>query len=282
MSCKKISFSEPIVLVVCFVLLLVNAGVVFADVKLPAVIGDNMVLQRDRAAHIWGWAEPGEEIMVSASWRTMAWGVTANKDGRWSFEMSPPNTAGPHEMTVSSKNTITIKNILVGEVWVCSGQSNMQMSVRSSANAEQEIASADYPKVRLFTVKRKVADEPQTDCEGSWTMCSPETVPDFSAVGYFFGRELHQQLDVPVGLIHTSWGGTPAESWTRRGALESVPDCVPIVERFEEAMAKYPEAKKKYDESMIAWKEDVKKAKAEGKNPPRRPGAPFGPGNPHS
>lgn len=113
-------------------------------------------------------------------------------------------------------------------------------------------------------------------------MCSPETVPGFSAVGYFFGRELHKELNVPIGLIHTSWGGTPAESWTRRGALESVPDCMPILERFDEAMAKYPEAKKKYDESMIAWKEDVKKAKAEGKNPPRRPGAPFGPGNPHS
>ena len=282
MSCKKNRFSEPIVLVLCFVLLLTNAGAIFADVKLPAVIGDNMVLQRGKAAHIWGWAEPGEQIMVSASWRTMAWGVTANKEGRWSFEMSPPKTAGPHEMTVSSKNTITINNILVGEVWVCSGQSNMQWSVGRAANPDQEIAAADYPKVRLFTVKRKVASEPQTDCEGSWTMCSPETVPGFSAVGYFFGRELHKELNVPIGLIHTSWGGTPAESWTRRGALESVPDCAPILERFDEAMTKYPEAKKKYDESMIAWKENVKKAKAEGKKLPRRPGAPFGPGNPHS
>ncbi|MHC4087760.1 MAG: sialate O-acetylesterase [Planctomycetota bacterium] len=282
MSFKKNSFCEPIILVVCFVLLLVNTGVVFADVKLPAVIGDNMVLQQGKVAHIWGWAEPNEQVMVNASWRTMTWEVTANKDGKWSFEMSPPKTAGPHEMTVSSKNSITIKNILVGEVWVCSGQSNMQWSVNRSANAEQEIAWADYPKVRLFTVKRKVANEQQTDCEGSWTMCSPETVPGFSAVGYFFGRELHKELNVPIGLIHTSWGGTPAESWTRRGALESVPDCTPILERFDKAMAKYPQAKKKYDESMIAWKENVKKAKAEGKKPPRRPGAPFGPGNPHS
>jgi sialate O-acetylesterase len=282
MSFKKNSFGEPIVLVLCFVLLLANAGTIFADVKLPAVIGDNMVLQRGKAAHIWGWAEPGEQIMVNASWRTMAWGVTANKDGKWSFEMSPPKTAGPHEMTVSSKNTITIKNILVGEVWVCSGQSNMQWSVKASANAEQEIAGADYPKVRLFTVKRKVADEPQTDCEGNWTMCSPETVPGFSAVGYFFGRDLHKELNVPIGLIHTSWGGTPAEAWTRRGALESVPDCVPILERFDEAMAKYPQAKKKYDEDVVKWKEAAEKAKAEGKNPPRRPRGPFGPGNPHS
>jgi sialate O-acetylesterase len=282
MICKKNSFSKPIILGLCVVLLLVNTGAVFADVKLPAVIGDNMVLQRGKASHIWGWAEPDEQIMVSASWRTMSWGVTANKDGKWSFEMNPPKTAGPHEMTIGDTNTVTIKNILVGEVWVCSGQSNMQWSVRASANAEQEIAGADYPKVRLFTVKRKVADEPQTDCEGSWTMCSPETVPNFSAVGYFFGRELHKELNVPIGLIHTSWGGTPAEAWTRRGALESVPDCLPILQRFDEAMAKYPEAKKKYDEDVVKWKEAAEKAKAEGKNPPRKPRGPFAPGNPHS
>ena len=137
MSSKKISFSEPVVLVVCLVLLAASAGAAFANVKLPAVIGDNMVLQRGKKAPIWGWAEPGEQIMVSVSWRTMSWGVTANKDGRWSFEMSPPKTAGPHEMTISDTNTVTIKNILVGEVWVCSGQSNMQWSVRQSANAEQ-------------------------------------------------------------------------------------------------------------------------------------------------
>ena len=282
MSCKNSWFSEPIVLVLCVVLLLLSTGAIFADVKLPAVIGDNMVLQRGKASHIWGWADPNEQITVSVSWRTMSWEVTTDKEGKWSFEMSPPKTTGPHEMTLRSKNTITIKNILVGEVWVCSGQSNMQWSVRASANADQEIAGADYPKIRLFTVKRKVANEPQTNCEGSWTMCSPETVPGFSAVGYFFGRELHKELDVPIGLIHTSWGGTPAESWTRRGALEAVPDCLPILERFDEAMAKYPEAKKKYDEDVIKWKKAAEKAKAEGEKPPGRPRAPFGPGNPHS
>ena len=119
-------------------------------------------------------------------------------------------------MTISGKNVIEIKNIMVGEVWVCSGQSNMQMAVQSSANAKQEIAGAAYPKIRLFTVKRKVAEKPQSDCEGSWTECSPETVPGFSAVAYYFGRTLHKELNVPVGLIHTSWGGTPAEAWTRR------------------------------------------------------------------
>jgi sialate O-acetylesterase len=282
MSSKKSSFSHPIILFVSLVLLAASTDVIFANVKLPAVISDNMVLQRGKKIPIWGWADAGEQIMVSVSWHSMAWSVVTNGNGNWSFEMSPPKTTGPHEMTLSGKNTITIKNILVGEVWVCSGQSNMHWSVNRSTNAEQEVAQADYPNIRLFSVERKVADKPQTDCAGSWMMCSPETVPGFSAVGYFFGRELHQQLDVPIGLIHTSWGGTPAEAWTRRDVLESEPDCAPILQRFDEAMAKYPEAKKKYDESVIKWKEAVEKAKAEGKKPPRRPRAPFGPGNPRS
>jgi len=282
MSSKRINFSEAVFLVLCLVVLLTNAGAVFADVKLPAVISDNMVIQRGKKTPIRGWAEPDEQIMVGVSWHSMAWGINADKDGKWAFEMTPPTTAGPHEMTISGKNTIKIKNILVGEVWVCSGQSNMQWSVRASANAEQEIAGADYPDIRLFSVERKVAEQPQTDCVGSWSLCSPQTIPGFSAVAYYFGRELHKELNVPIGLIHTSWGGTPAEAWTRRGALESVPDCAPILERFDEAMAKYPEAKKKYDEDVNKWKEAAEKAKAEGKNPPRRPRAPFGPGNPHS
>ena len=282
MSCKKNSFSEPIVLVLCVVLLLVNAGAIFADVKLPAVISDNMVLQRGKKAPIWGWAEPGEKVRVKGSWQLFGTSTKAKDNGKWMVKIQPPKAGGPYEIVLKGNNTITLKNILVGEVWICSGQSNMQWSVKQAANPEQEVAAADFPKVRLFTVKRKVAEQPQSDCVGSWTMCSPETVPGFSAVGYFFGRELHQQLDVPVGLIHTSWGGTPAESWTRRGVLESEPDCIPILQRFDEAMAKYPEAKKKYEENVGKWKEAAEKAKAEGKNPPRRPRPPFGPGNPHS
>jgi sialate O-acetylesterase len=282
MSNRKIRFLKPTIIAISVFLLPANAGVVLADVKLPAVIGDNMVLQRGKATTLWGWGEPGEQIMVSVSWHSMEWQITADNLGNWTSKMNPPRTSGPHEITFSGNNTIKLKNILVGEVWVCSGQSNMQMSVRSSANAEQEIAQADYPNIRLFSVERKVADKPQSDCIGSWLECRPETVPGFSAVGYFFGRKLHKELNVPIGLIHTSWGGTPAESWTRRDILESEADCIPILQRFDEAMAKYPEAKKKYDERVIEWKEAVEKAKAEGKDPPRRPNAPFGPGNPHS
>ncbi len=275
MSCKRMS-------IVSFVMLLAVAGVVCADVKLPAVIGDNMVLQQGRKLSIWGWAEPGEEVTAGVSWHSMSWAVTADANGKWVFKMNPPKAGGPYEMTISGKNVIRIKNIMVGEVWVCSGQSNMQWAVSQSANAEQEIAEANYPKLRLFTVERKVADQPQPDCSGSWTSCSPQTVPGFSAVAYFFGRELHKTLGVPVGLIHTSWGGTPAEAWTKRGVLKADADFKPILARYDEAVAKYPQAKQEYEQKLEEWKQAVEKAKAEGSQVPRRPGELFGPGNPNS
>jgi sialate O-acetylesterase len=263
------------------VLLLAGTGAVYADVKLPAIIGDDMVLQQGGKVPIWGWADPGEEVMVGVSWNSMKWAVTADKDGKWLFRMNAPKAGGPYEMTLTGKNSITIKNILVGEVWVCSGQSNMEFALRQANNAQQEIADANYPNIRLFTVRRKVAEKPQSDCEGNWSECIPETVPGFSAVGYFFGRDLYRQLKVPIGLIHTSWGGTPAEAWTRRGVLESDPDFAPILKRYDDAVARYPQARKEYEQKLAEWKQAVEKAKAEGTNSPRRPGAPFGPGSPY-
>ena len=282
MSFKRIGFNQSVILILSIVSVLVGAGAAFADIRLPAIIGDNMVLQQDQKVSIWGWADPGEEVMVGVSWHNMKWAVTADRNGKWEYKMNPPKTGGPYEMTLSGKNTITIKNIQVGEVWICSGQSNMQWSVQNSNNAEQEIAAADYPNIRLFTVQREVAEQPKSDCTGEWTLCSPETVPGFSAVGYFFIRELHQKLGVPVGMIHTSWGGTPAEAWTRRGVLKSDTDFRPVLERYDEAIKKYPEAKKEHEKKLEQWKEVVAKAKAEGTKAPRRPREPFGPGHPHS
>ena len=282
MSYKRTGLSEKIVLILSSILLLVSAGAAVADIKLPAIIGDNMVLQQGGKVPIWGWADPGEEVTAGVSWNSTKLAVKADKDGKWTFKINPPKAGGPYEMMIAGKNTITIKNILVGEVWVCSGQSNMQMSVQSSANAEQEIAEAGYPKIRLFSVKLTVAEKPQSDCEGSWTECSPATVPGFSAVAYFFGRELHKQLNVPVGLIHTSWGGTPAESWTRREVLEANADFVPIVKRYDDAVAKYPQAMEEYKQKLVEWKQAAEKALSDGNKPPRRPGEPFGPGNPNS
>jgi sialate O-acetylesterase len=251
-----------------------------AEVRLPAIIGDNMVLQGGDRVPLWGWADPNEEIAVSVSWRQLEWSVQADQDGKWRFTMTAPDFGGPYTITLKGKNTVTIKNILVGEVWIGSGQSNMEMSVRSSANAEQEIAAARHPKVRLFSVKRTVAQTPQSNCEGKWVECSPETVGDFSAALYFFGREIHQQLDLPVGLIHTSWGGTPAESWTGQPMLEENPIFEPILKRYKDALAAYPQAMVKYKEDLAKWNEVARKAREAGTRVPPRPNEPFGPGNP--
>ncbi|MCP4260734.1 MAG: sialate O-acetylesterase, partial [Planctomycetes bacterium] len=157
-----------------------------------------------------------------------------------------------------------------------------QWSVQASNNAKEEISAANYPNIRLFSVTRKIAGEPQSDCEGSWLECSPETVPGFSAVGYFFGRELHKKLNVPIGLIHTSWGGTPSEAWTRREVLESEPAAGPILERYDDVVARYPQIKQEYLQKVEEWKEAAETAKAEGKKVPRRPRTPYGPENPHA
>jgi len=271
---------KPTLLMVALVLFC--AGAVVADVRLPAVIGDNMVLQRGEKVTIWGWADPGEEVTVGVSWSQMKWAVTAGEKGEWSFRMNSPKTGGPYKMTVNGKNKIEIDNVMSGEVWVCSGQSNMAMSVQSSNNREEEIAAADYPNIRLFTVARKVAEKPLQDCQGSWSQCSPETVPGFSAAGYFFGRKLHQELNVPIGLIHTSWGGTPAEAWTRIEFLKADSDFEPILTRQADVVARYPKAYKEYERKVEEWKKAAEKAKADGGQPPRRPRAPRGPDHPHS
>ena len=239
---------KPALLVVALVLS--AAGAAFADVRLPAVIGDNMVLQRNEEVSIWGWADPGEQVEATFGWTWRRLTVAANSKGQWQFKVRSPKAGGPYKMTIKGRNTINIDNILCGEVWVCSGQSNMQWSVQASANAAEEIAAADYPNIRLFTVTRTVAQKPMKDCQGSWASCSGETVPGFSAVGYFFGRELHKRLDVPIGLIHTSWGGTPAEAWTRREVLEAGADFEPILTRQTEIIANYPKAYKEYERKV--------------------------------
>ena len=194
-----------------------------AAVKLPAVIGDNLVLQRGQPVPIWGWADKGEEVTVAVTGQSQA--AKADDQGRWKVVLDKLDVGEPREMTVkaSSGSTLTLKNILVGEVWVGSGQSNMELDVSSSRNAAQEIAAAKYPQIHLFTVAKKKAAKPQTDCTGQWVECSPSTVPGFSAAAYYFGRQLHKELNVPVGLIHSSWGGSGAAFWVSRKTLKSIP-----------------------------------------------------------
>lgn len=259
--------------------LLLIASVAHAEVKLPAVIGDHMVLQREATVPVWGWADAGEKVTVTFGDQKVE--ATTGADGRWRIDLKGLKAGGPFEMTIAGKNTIVVKDILVGEVWVGSGQSNMAMSVSNSRNSQEEIAAAKFPKIRLFSVTRATAAEPQTDVKGQWVECSPETVGGFSAAAYFFGRDLHKALDLPIGLIHTSWGGTPAEAWTSKTGLEAVPDFQPIFERDKTLMENYPKAKENFEKNkeqlMAKWKEATEKAKAAGKQPPRQPKAPDSP-----
>ncbi len=246
-------------------LLIVGVSGVRADIRLPAVVGDNMVLQRGEKVSIWGWADPGEEISVRVSWHSSHRRVRADRGGKWLLKVDAPKAGGPYGMTLVGKNTITLRNILCGEVWVCSGQSNMEMAVQAVANGEQEVAAANFPNIRLFTVQKKIAETPQADCVGQWSLCSPQAVAGFSAVGYFFGRHLHKELNVPVGLINTSWGGTVAEAWTSDRTLEKMPEFKTLMARIAQAKANPDASMKKYQEEMEQWQQKIESTGAQSR-----------------
>lgn len=259
-------------IVMCALLL---TGLASAEVRVPRLIGDNMVLQRGVRVNVWGWADPGERVVVEINGQTAA--TKAGADGRWSVRLRPMDAGGPYTMTITGRNTLSFRNVMVGDVWVCSGQSNMEWPVAASMNGEREVASAEYPMIRLFTVPHKVATSPEEDVPGRWEVCSPRTVGGFSAVGYFFGREIHKRLGVPVGLINTSWGGTPAEAWTSRPALEAEEILRPIVERWDREVANYPQAMARYREALAKWEDEAAKARQEGRAVPERPREPANP-----
>ena len=264
--------------VFCCFLLVVSASAL-AAVSVPNIIGDHMVLQAGKPMQIWGKASPGEAVSATLGTKTMK--TEADAQGKWIVKFPKTKAGGPVDLTITGKdNTLKFSDILIGEVWVGSGQSNMAMSVKSSNDADKEIAAAGNPQFRLFTVKCTVAGEPQDDCEGKWALCTPETVPDFSAVLYFFGRDVQKEIKRPVGLIHSSWGGTPAESWTSRATLEGDPDLKYMVDKWDTTIADYPKAKEAYDQALADWQKAAEKAKAEGQPEPKKPGEPQGPGSP--
>jgi sialate O-acetylesterase len=232
-------------------LLLILPGAARADVRVPSIVGDNMVLQQGRRARVWGWAEPGERVTVS--FRGDKAGATADARGRWEVFTGPHKAGGPSELTVAGRNTLTFRNVLVGEVWVCSGQSNMEWSLANAQDGAREAAAADYPFIHLFTVAKKTSAEPLDDVEGRWVVTTPREAAQFSAVGYFFGRELHRRLNLPVGLIHTSWGGTPAEAWTSRGALAADPLLKPILDRYDRQLTDLPRLQREYERARDEW-----------------------------
>src|SRR5437773_7553265 len=192
------------------VLLLISSPYLRADVTLPKIFGDHMVLQRGMKVPIWGWADPGEKITVTVLDKPQT--TTADDKGKWRITLDPINSEQPLTVTIGGKNSITLSDVAVGEVWLASGQSNMELRVNQSANPDQTIAEAKQPLIRLFIAQHNFTDDPQDDVKGGeWMVCSPETIPHFSAVAYFFGLQLHQKLSVPVGRIESNWGGTRAE-----------------------------------------------------------------------
>ncbi|MCC6695043.1 MAG: 9-O-acetylesterase [Candidatus Hydrogenedentes bacterium] len=222
--------------------------------RVSGMFGDHMVLQRGQPVPVWGWATPGMRVIVSLAEQEQV--CTADSGGAWRVVLSPLSAGGPHELVVSSEETIRFSDVLVGDVWICSGQSNMEMHMRPGPdavyNAEQEVAGANYPGIRLFTVPRTSRFEPQTDIQTEgWSVCSPDSVLTFSAVGYFFGRNLHEHLKVPIGLINSSKGASPAEAWTSTDALRSLPEFWEVVEelpaRIAQSQAMFPEYSRQSD-----------------------------------
>jgi sialate O-acetylesterase len=190
-----------------------------ADVQLPAVFGSHMVLQRDVPVPVWGTADAGEEVVLDLDGR-QAGKITADGEGKWRVTLAAlPAGETPHTLTVSGKNSVKLENIVVGEVWLGSGQSNMEWSLLASQNATAAIAAADHPTVRLFHVPKTQASKPAADVKAQWNVCTPASVPKFSAVLYYFGTKLQEELKVPVGLINSSWGGSPIEPWTTHAGV---------------------------------------------------------------
>lgn len=248
------------------------------ELRLPSVFGSHMVLQRDMPVPVWGWADAGETIEVR--FRDQTQGTKADSNGRWSATLEPLSVGEAATLTVSGEGAkIEFADVLVGEVWVCSGQSNMQWSVTVSLDADLEAAAGDHPQVRLFQVPMVTATEPHEDVDAQWRVCTPETLPSFTAVGYYFGRNLQQVLQVPVGLVQTAWGGTRAEAWTSPEMMASVEELKPILTTWHETAAKYdPEAAQRNHEGALAkWQDAAAKAKAEGKAVPRKPQPPQNP-----
>ena len=221
-------------------LALAHAGaLVHADVRLPSIFGDNMVLQREMKVPVWGWAKPGETVSVTLGAHQTA--TRAGEDGRWRVTLGPLKVGPALTMTVKGTNELTFANVAVGDVWLCSGQSNMDVGVRSALNAAEEIRNADHPRIRLFHVGRAAAIRPADDVKGRWVPCSPETVGAFSAAGYFFGRELHRELDVPIGLIHAAVGDSSIRTWMSPRALESDPALARHVATMQRLRASFDE-----------------------------------------
>jgi sialate O-acetylesterase len=233
--------------------LLFLAPLAEAKLKLPALIGDHMVLQRGTPA-VWGWADAGQAVTVSLAGKTAR--ATADQDGKWKVTLPLPAAGGPYDMVIQADEAVTVSDVLVGDVWVGSGQSNMEFAMKTSNDADKEIPAADFPKIRLFKLDHVSSFTPLEDVPGSWSLCTPASVADFSAVAYHFGKEVHQALKVPVGLVESCWGGTAAEAWTPRPALDAIPDLAPLLKDWDNNQAQIKTWTKGNDFEL--WLSDIK------------------------
>jgi sialate O-acetylesterase len=274
----------PASLGLLLMLLLAMTSYLNATVVPNPLFSDNAVLQQGMPIPVWGTANDAEEVSVRFDGNTFS---TIAKDGKWMVMLPPHSAGGPYEMVFYGQNTNTVTNVLVGEVWLCSGQSNMerhlglQMGQKPIVNWEAEAASANYPQLRQFSVSHAISTNPVETLCGSWQVCSPSTVTNFTAVGYYFGRDLQKKLKVPVGLIHSSWGGTPAEAWTRKEAMATNPALLSLLTSFTTNVANFPEKLAKYQSDEPKLKADytnaLAKAIAEAKPTPRPPAPPVDP-----
>jgi sialate O-acetylesterase len=276
-----------------------------AEVTLATPFTDHAVLQRDKLLPVWGRASAGERVTVTFKQQVRA--ATAGADGRWMvlLDALPADGAGAELVVAGKANTLTVRDVVVGEVWLCAGQSNMEFTVEArpgtwqratrAQNAATEVAAANFPLIRQLKIKPTVADAPADTVEtggrfddfpGGWQPASPQTVGGFTAVGYFFARDLFQKLGVPVGLVHASWGGTPVEAWLSPAALASDPKFKVVAERWDQTLAEHPAKQAAYEAQLAAWKKADADATAKGakahaawlaKNP--RPRPPLGPGS---
>ncbi len=240
------------------------SGSLYAEVKPNPLFTDGAVLQRGQAVPVWGTARDGEKVAVEFGTQTVS---TTAANGAWSVNLKPLTAGGPFTMKITGDNVVTVNNLLVGEVWVCSGQSNMEFNFAGTATAKEEAPKAAFPKIRMFTVTKKISVKPQSEAAGKWVECAPETVGGFSAVGYFFARDIFLKLGVPVGMIHTSWGGTPAQSWTSLDGFGNDPELKGYVDganaalaSYDAAAAAYPVKQAEFEAAKKVWDENVGKA----------------------
>jgi sialate O-acetylesterase len=223
-----------------------------ADVSVHPLFGDHMVIQQEATVPVWGWAKPGETVTVTFEGQTVQ--GKAVEDGRWEVRLSPLKPARGVEMTISGSSTIVIKDVMVGEVWLCSGQSNMQQPMTWAFDSAEELKKANEPEIRYFTVGAAVAAAPQARCSGKWVVCDPETAKVLSAVAYHMGRELHAARNVPVGLIVSAWGGTPAQAWCDPVSFDGQPGLAGFKKEFETARSRAVEAIENYAAAVATWR----------------------------